>query len=309
VPAESVDLFRSFFTAEPSSNYNPYSGSGVRWRYFGHACVLIESSDTTILTDPFLSYKYDSDVKRYTYDDLPDSIDYVIITHNHQDHVLLETLLQLRTRIRKLIVPRNLLGMLQDPSLKLMFKELGFGEVIELSEFEKVDLSDGFIMGVPFIGEHADLAIGTKLAHFVRLGNHGLLFAADSCNVEPRFYERVHELVGDAEALFLGMECDGAPLSWLYGPLMSRRIDRAMDESRRLAGSNFEQAIDLVSEFNCQQLYIYAMGQEPWLNHIMSLKYTPESRPITESNKLIAECQRRGIYAERLFGQKEVLID
>jgi hypothetical protein len=82
-----------------------------------------------------------------------------------------------------------------------------------------------------------------------------------------------------------------------------------MDESRRLAGSNFEQAIDLVSEFNCQQLYIYAMGQEPWLNHIMSLKYTPESRPITESNKLIAECQRRGIYAERLFGQKEVLID
>jgi hypothetical protein len=49
-----------------------------------------------------------------------------------------------------------------------MFKELGFGEVIELSEFEKVDLSDGFIMGVPFIGEHADLAIGTKLAHFVR---------------------------------------------------------------------------------------------------------------------------------------------
>jgi L-ascorbate metabolism protein UlaG (beta-lactamase superfamily) len=31
---------------------------------------------------------------------LPDVIDYVVLTHNHQDHVLLETLLQLRPFIR-----------------------------------------------------------------------------------------------------------------------------------------------------------------------------------------------------------------
>ena len=51
------------------------------------------------------------------------------------------------------------------------------------------------------------------------------------------------------------------------------------------------------------------MGQEPWLGHIMSLKYTEESRPITESNRLIQECLERGTYAERLFGEKEILIE
>jgi hypothetical protein len=55
-------------------------------------------------------------------------------------------------------------------------------------------------------------------------------------------------------------------------------------------------------------VYVYAMGQEPWLNYVMSLKYTEESRPITESNRLIAECRARGICAERLFGEKEILL-
>jgi hypothetical protein len=51
------------------------------------------------------------------------------------------------------------------------------------------------------------------------------------------------------------------------------------------------------------------MGQEPWLNYVMSVKYTDQSRPITESNRLIQACQERNIIAERLFGEKEILID
>ena len=111
------------------------------------------------------------------------------------------------------------------------------------------------------------------------------------------------------DAVFLGMECDGAPLSWLYGPLLTKKIERAMDESRRLAGSDFEQAIDLVRRFKSKSTYVYAMGQEPWLGYIMSLKYTDQSRPIVESNRLIQECEKQGIYAERLFGEKEILIE
>ena len=105
------------------------------------------------------------------------------------------------------------------------------------------------------------------------------------------------------------MECDGAPLSWLYGPLLTKRLDRSMDESRRLAGSRFDQAIDIVDRFRCREVYVYAMGQEPWLNHVMSIKYTSQSRPILESDRLIAECQSRGIIAERLYGEKEILIE
>jgi hypothetical protein len=50
------------------------------------------------------------------------------------------------------------------------------------------------------------------------------------------------------------------------------------------------------------------MGQEPWLNYVMSLKYTEQSNPIIQSNKLIEECRKRGIITERLFGEKEILL-
>jgi hypothetical protein len=51
------------------------------------------------------------------------------------------------------------------------------------------------------------------------------------------------------------------------------------------------------------------MGQEPWLGHIMSLKYTEQSRPIIESNRLIQECAPHGVCVERLFGEREILIE
>jgi len=54
---------------------------------------------------------------------------------------------------------------------------------------------------------------------------------------------------------------------------------------------------------------VYAMGQEPWLNYIMSVKYTEQSRPIIESNWLLEACREKGLTAERLFGEKEILID
>jgi len=309
VTEEQSGLLRSFFTTEPPPRYAAYDGTGVRWRYFGHACILIESQGMSMLFDPVLSYTYESGISRYTYLDLPDNIDYVLITHNHQDHVLFETLLQLRHKIKTILVPRSGGGSLQDPSLKLLLENSGFKNVVEIAELEEVREGNVHITGLPFLGEHADLDIKSKLAWLVRIGPHGLLFAADSCNIEPRLYEHLHRQFGDVDALFLGMECDGAPLSWLYGPLLTQRIERAMDESRRLAGSNYEQAMSIVNLFQCREAYVYAMGQEPWLNYIMSIKYTDESRPMVESNRLIRECQQRGIIAERLFGEKEILIE
>lgn len=52
-----------------------------------------------------------------------------------------------------------------------------------------------------------------------------------------------------------------------------------------------------------------AMRQERWLNYIMNVKYTSESRPITELNRLLKECHGRGITAERVFGEKEILLE
>src|SRR5205823_143569 len=79
----------SFLTTEAPVPYQPYQGKGARWRYFGHACILVEAAGMKLLFDPVISYTYETNLPRYTYRDLPDDIDYVLITHNHQDHVLL----------------------------------------------------------------------------------------------------------------------------------------------------------------------------------------------------------------------------
>jgi len=305
----SDDLLDSLFTTEAPPRYEPYTGNGVRWRYFGHACILIETQGMCILFDPILSYTYESGIARYTYADLPDNIDYVVITHNHQDHILFETMLQLRHKVKTIITPRGGTGALQDPSLKLILRAAGFqNSIVELSELEKLELPCGYIQGLPFLGEHGDLDIPTKLGYYVRLGRHSLVVVADSCNVEPMIYEKAHEATGDADVLFVGMECDGAPLSWLYGPLITQRIERRMDESRRLSGSDFKQAWRLADQFRTKEVYVYAMGQEPWITHISSIRYTEESRPIVESDKLLQHCASRSICAERLFGEKEILL-
>lgn len=308
VPAEKEALFRSFFTGEAPEVYRKYEGNQVRMRYFGHACILVETKDISILLDPLVSYYgYQQEVDRFSDVDLPDIIDYVLITHNHQDHILLETLLPLRHKIKNIVVPRSAGGSLQDPNLKLMFNNIGFEHVIEIGEMETIKFADCTITGIPFIGEHADLDIQAKICHHVRIEDFSMLFMADSCNLENQLYKYVHRAVGDVDVLFLGMECEGAPLSWLYGPLLPRPLEREKDRSRRLSGSDFERGKGLVEAFNPIELYVYAMGQEPWLEYISSIRYTPESHPIVQSNLLIEWCNERGIIAERLFGEKEIL--
>lgn len=305
-----TQFFSLFSEQKPQvhANYKRYQGEGVRIRYFGHACVLIETKQTTILVDAMISYSYPTSLPRFTYDDLPEFIDYVVLTHSHQDHVMFEHLLQLRHKIGHIVVPKNASGMIQDPSLKLMFKALHFKHVIELDEMESIALPDGELLGIPFFGEHGDLYIQSKMAYVMRLQGKTLLFAADSDNIEPRLYEHLKKEIPTFDVMFLGMECDGAPVSWLYGSIMGAPLTNAMDQSRRLNGSNCERAMEIIRCFDCKEIYIYAMGQEPWLGYITSIDYTEESKPITESNQLVKTCQAEGRVAERLYLKKELVL-
>ena len=114
-----------------------YQGEEIRLRYFGHACILIQTKSVSILFDPVLSYPIQgSNIPRYTFADLPDQIDYVVITHNHQDHLMFETLLQLRHKIKHIVFPSNHNGSLEDPSIKLILQHTGFDSLIELKETE-----------------------------------------------------------------------------------------------------------------------------------------------------------------------------
>jgi L-ascorbate metabolism protein UlaG (beta-lactamase superfamily) len=308
VTKEQEPVFKTFFTEEAPAPYKRYDGPGIRTRYFGHACILVETNEISILVDPLVSYGYNSDLSRYTFEDLPEQIDYVLITHNHQDHVMYETLLRLRHKVKTVVVPRNSMGDLQDPSLRLNLKHVGFENVIELADMENITLPGCVITGLPFLGEHADLDVRSKLCYHVHLHNRfKVIFVADSCNVEPKVYENIHSILGNIDVLFLGMECDGAPFSWLYGPLMPKPLERDKDQTRRLAGSDCRKGMDLVDRFEPKDVFVYAMGMEPWLKYISSIKYTVESKPIVESSKLLKECQASGINAERLYGEKTLV--
>lgn len=308
INAEGEELFAELFTRQSPPECANYSGEGVRVRYFGHACVLIESSDVSVLTDPLIGYECESAVSRFTFSDLPEQIDYAVITHNHQDHCLFETLLQLRHKIKTLVVPRSRGGTLSDPCLKSILQNAGFSNILEIDAMESIDFNGGAITSLPFLGEHADLDIQTKTAYMVRLKGRSVVCAADSKNIEPKLYEHIHKLVGDVDVIFLGMECVGGPLTWLYGPLLTRPLPRKMDQSRRFDGSDYEKAIGIVEQLNPSHVYVYAMGSEPWLTFLTSIDYTDESPQIIESNKLVDDCRRRGITSERLFGQKTIII-
>ncbi|NJR62586.1 MAG: NAD-dependent epimerase/dehydratase family protein [Cyanobacteria bacterium CRU_2_1] len=306
---EDDRVFASLFTDIPPKQQPHYTEDAVRVRYYGHACVLIETANVSVLCDPLISYQNQSGLSRYTYLDLPDAIDYALITHNHQDHVMLETLLQLRHKIRTVIVPKSNKGSLIDPSLKLILQAIGFTNVQEIDELETMPIPEGEITGLPAFGEHGDLNIGAKTAYLIRVKQRSILCAADSNNIEPQLYDHLATLLGTIDVIFIGMECDGAPYTWAYGSLLTQPISRKMAQTRRLDGSNADRAIQLIRRFNPQQVYVYAMGQEPWLTHITSIDYTDTSRPILESNQLIEYCRQRNIHSERLLGCKEIILD
>ena len=84
---KSRDVFLDLFTDDLAPDPSRFRGEGVRIRYLGHACVLIESSDVSILCDPLVSNPNPSGMDRYSYADLPDTIDYAMMTHLSLIHI------------------------------------------------------------------------------------------------------------------------------------------------------------------------------------------------------------------------------
>ena len=311
VRPEQAEIFNRLCTTEPTRRDSPeYQGNGVRVRYFGHACVLLQTAQVSILIDPMFAWDNDKADGRYTFCDLPDWLDYVVISHNHQDHCAPEMLIPLRHRVGEVIVPGNNSGCLADPSMKLALRKLGFAKVTSLEAFESVGVQDGLIVSLPFPGEHVDLDIYSRHGIHVELKGRRFTFLVDSDGCDPHLFRRIAARSGKkADALFLGMECHGAPLSWLYGPLLTKPITRGNDESRRLSGLNCARARSAVDEFDPQRVFIYAMGQEPWLKYIMGLAYKPDSIQLREAAALLDYCHGIGIPAEKPYIHFEMEFD
>jgi L-ascorbate metabolism protein UlaG (beta-lactamase superfamily) len=303
VPTAGGLSHRELFTSErPRAPLHFAAGYAVRLRCLGHAGFLVETGETTILVDPVIASRNPSSGEDViSFSDLPARIDYVCLTHTHPDHAHLETLLQLRYKIGCVLLPRNNGGTLADPSLDLILRQLRF-RVAALEDLEEVPIPGGRIVSVPFLGEHGDLNIRSKTAWLFDVHGRKIIAAADSSNLQPEMYEHIHEIFGELDVLAVGMECVGAPYTWLYGALTTTPVRRNIRESRRLRGSDFEKAAKIVETFRPRNVVIYALGMEPWYRYFMGVNYHADSEQIVESEKMLDYCRARGILAQRIYG-------
>lgn len=156
----------------------------------------------------------------------------------------------------------------------------------------------GRITAIPFLGEHGELHIRGKMCYYISLNNKNVAAIADANNLVPEMFQYARKQLGPADIMFLGMECDGAPMSWLYGPLAARPIAHEQDQDRRLNSSDCDGGLAVIDAFDAKQAYIYAIAMEPWLGYLVPTAWSEDSRPIIEARRLIAEMKRRGRQAD-----------
>lgn len=115
--------------------------------WFGHSSYLIQTSGKRILVDPvfcmaspvsFVNKPFaGTDV--YKPEDMPDVIDYLVISHDHWDHLDYQTIKKLKNRIKTVICP---LGVGEH------FEYWGFDkeQIVELDWNEDANLESGFMI-------------------------------------------------------------------------------------------------------------------------------------------------------------------
>ena len=117
-------------------------GGKLRITFVNHATVLIQTAGLNILTDPIWSDRASpftwAGPKRHRspgvrFEDLP-PIDVVLLSHNHYDHVDIETLV----RLKKEHQPRFVSGL----GNRALLDNHGIAEAIELDWWDKTELSD-----------------------------------------------------------------------------------------------------------------------------------------------------------------------
>jgi L-ascorbate metabolism protein UlaG (beta-lactamase superfamily) len=295
-----------YMTPQPPGRLDVPEQVGPRARFLNHACVLVESPRTTLLVDPLVAYRRHGRTDRVSFADLPD-LSCLAITHGHLDHFDIETLLQVRHLTDEVIVPRTGAGDLLDPSLRLALGALGFRKVRELDEFESHPIADGAVLALPFLGEHSDLPVRGKLGYGVELAGRTCVLVADSRCLEPRIYQNARERLGPVGAVFVGMECEGSPMTTANRPYLPTGLHTLdMAQSRRTKASDAAAGLALVRALRPSRAYVYAMGLEAWLSYMFGVPDETRRYSLAQTDLFIDGCAALGIPAKLLCGSQVV---
>jgi hypothetical protein len=87
-----------------------------------------------------------------------------------------------------------------------------------------------------------------------------------------------------------------------------KRPARKDDESRRLSSSNANRAWRMLKRIKHDEVFLYAMGFEPWLRFVMGLEYEPESVQLSEVKRLSEILEKNGKTLNVLKGCAQLMI-
>ncbi|WP_459780728.1 MBL fold metallo-hydrolase [Photobacterium sp. R1] len=306
---EAKQQFRILFTSE-CEHKEPSAPSHEKIRYFGHATLLIETSSESLLIDPWIqneSFEKDGKIS-YSLSDLPEHIDYVVITHGHADHFNVETLLQIRHKVGQIIVPKSSGDMIEDPSLAKILKQIGFGNVIEVDPFEKIQGNTFQLHTLPFLGEHGDLRVDAKSSYYIETDSEQLLILSDSKFIQAEIYQYLLDNTLKVSKMFVGMECEGAPYTWLYEPVLNQGHQPEYAKNRRLTGCDCDETEQLIQLINPDSVFVYAMGLEPWLEYLIGKPATFDDYIVREYKRLEEKMSQKDRSLKLLYWSEEISI-
>jgi len=90
-------------------------------------------------------------------------------------------------------------------------------------------------------------------------------------------------------------------MSWLYGPLLEAPLAREHSEDRALKGSFAAPADRLAEQLGARQIFVYALGIEPWLKHLTGCRYDPEAEQLKQEVILRDLAGARDVKSELLY--------
>ena len=132
----------------------------IRTTLIGHACLVVQTQETVILTDPvWFDYLYENmnvlcPSIELDKEKIP-SVDILNISHRHQDHFDVQTLAYL-AKNKRIIRPDTVVLVPNDSIVLEVLHELGFANIRTVTDFEPIQIKDITLTATPSLNKEED---------------------------------------------------------------------------------------------------------------------------------------------------------